>query len=255
MLTRFVTNPGVQVPVLPLGRDGWECIGAGAGCPSLRAVSESAAASRNAELKCRSTLAQSPDGSSSCNGCMLPVVEAHCAQWTTSHRAPRAAGSPRTRQGTSGLTLPSKGHTTAGHNRALRHGRRRRCVPLMSNVRRHMYRCPSCNQRTIGYFRKWLSYPAIPARCPSCGTYSHGHRASGGLGFVISAVVITLCGFLSVSSDSPWPILFGVLSSFAYYLWHWHRVRLEPLAPEAVAAARRSESAFGLVALLSIFLN
>src|SRR5437773_7518063 len=136
---------------------------------------------------------------------------------------------------TRGLTLPSRGRPPAGFAR-LR-------PPLTSNVRRHMYRCPSCNERTIGYFRKWLSYPAIPARCPSCGAYSHGHRASGGLGFVISAVVITLCGLVSVSSHSPWPILLGVLPSVVYYLWHWHRGRLEPLTLEDVAAARRTEAA------------
>jgi len=34
-----------------------------------------------------------------------------------------------------GLTLPSNGHTTAGHNVSLRQGGSRRCVPLMSNVR------------------------------------------------------------------------------------------------------------------------
>jgi hypothetical protein len=36
-----------------------------------------------------------------------------------------------------GLTLPSNGHTTAGHNVSLRQGWSRRCVPLMSNVRPH----------------------------------------------------------------------------------------------------------------------
>ena len=34
-----------------------------------------------------------------------------------------------------GLTLPSNGHTTAGHNVSLRQERCRRCVPLMSHVR------------------------------------------------------------------------------------------------------------------------
>ena len=33
------------------------------------------------------------------------------------------------------LTLPSSGHTTAGHDCLLRQGRWRRCVPLTSNVR------------------------------------------------------------------------------------------------------------------------
>jgi hypothetical protein len=40
-----------------------------------------------------------------------------------------------------GLTLPSNGHTTAGHNLSLRQGWCRRCVPLMSNVRGCMSMC------------------------------------------------------------------------------------------------------------------
>jgi len=39
-------------------------------------------------------------------------------------------------QSASSLTLPSNGHTTAGHNVLLRQEWCRRCVPLMSNVRR-----------------------------------------------------------------------------------------------------------------------
>ena len=72
---------------------------------------------------------------------------------------------------------------------------------------------------------------------------------------VVAAIVITLCGFASVASHTPWPILAGVLSAFVYYLWHWHQVHLEPLTPEAVAAARKAESGFGLVALLSVFFS
>jgi len=41
------------------------------------------------------------------------------------------------------LTLPSSGHTTAGRVCSLRHHLRRRCVPLMSNVRLHMAGLPS----------------------------------------------------------------------------------------------------------------
>jgi uncharacterized protein (DUF983 family) len=118
-----------------------------------------------------------------------------------------------------------------------------------------MYSCPSCNERTIGHFRKWLSYPAIPARCSNCGSYSHAQRASGGLGLVVSAIVITLCGFASVASHTPWPILAGALSSLIYYLWHWHQVHLESLTPDAVATARKTETGFGLVALLSVFFS
>jgi len=118
-----------------------------------------------------------------------------------------------------------------------------------------MYSCPSCNERTIGYFRKWLSYPAIPARCSNCGSYSHAQRASGGLGLVVSAIIITLCGFASVATHTPWPIVAGAVSSLIYYLWHWHQVLLESLSPEEVAAARKTETGFGLVALLSVFFS
>jgi hypothetical protein len=72
---------------------------------------------------------------------------------------------------------------------------------------------------------------------------------------VVSATVITVSGFASVASHTPWPILAGALSSLVYYLWHWHQVHLEPLTPEAVAAARKTESGFGLVALLSVFFS
>ena len=40
----------------------------------------------------------------------------------------------------SGITPPSSGHTTAGSDCALRRRHLRRCMPLMSNVRRHMQR-------------------------------------------------------------------------------------------------------------------
>ena len=72
---------------------------------------------------------------------------------------------------------------------------------------------------------------------------------------VVSAIVITLCGFASIASHTPWPVLAGTLSSLVYYLWHWHQVPLEPLTPEVVAAARKTESGFGLVALLAVFFN
>jgi hypothetical protein len=43
-----------------------------------------------------------------------------------------------------------------------------------------MYTCPGCHERTIGYFRKWLSCPALPARCSHCQAHSHADRTSAG---------------------------------------------------------------------------
>jgi hypothetical protein len=55
-----------------------------------------------------------------------------------------------------GLTLPSRGHTTAGHDCALRQHRRRRRVPLMSNVRPRTIRMRSV-PRTVENCRTVLS--------------------------------------------------------------------------------------------------
>jgi len=72
---------------------------------------------------------------------------------------------------------------------------------------------------------------------------------------VVSAAVITLCGFAAIAAGSPSPLLLGLAVSLLYYAWHWHRVHLESISPEAVAAARAAESAFSVVALLAVFLR
>ena len=118
-----------------------------------------------------------------------------------------------------------------------------------------MYACPTCRKRTIGYFRKWLSYPAIPARCSECHCYSSAYRTSRGLGIVVFAVVITLCGFASIGTHSGWPLLAGAAGSAAFYAWHWHRVALEPLTSLEVSGARSAEGLFALAAILSVFLK
>jgi uncharacterized protein (DUF983 family) len=116
-----------------------------------------------------------------------------------------------------------------------------------------MYACPHCNVWSIGLFRKWISYPTLPAHCSACGSYSHAHRSSGGVGVVVAAAVITLSGFASAAAHSAWPLVAGLVSSLLFYVWHWHRVKLEMLSPKQVAAARKTEG-LGFVALvLSLF--
>ncbi len=79
--------------------------------------------------------------------CRWPPIEHTAANEIRKCPCPRSSGSSNVRipgcldppsSGSSvvRLTLPSNGHTTAGHNVSLRQGWCRRCVPLMSNVRR-----------------------------------------------------------------------------------------------------------------------
>lgn len=118
-----------------------------------------------------------------------------------------------------------------------------------------MYVCPACQSRTISFFRKWLSFPAIPAYCKQCDSYFFSQRASGSVGIVVSAIVITLCGFMTAALKSPWPLVLGVAASAIFYVWHWHGVKLEPLSSQQVTAARKAEGVFGITWLLLIFFN
>jgi uncharacterized protein (DUF983 family) len=112
-----------------------------------------------------------------------------------------------------------------------------------------MYTCPTCNARTISFFRKWLSYPTLPAHCRACGNYSHAQRSSGGLGLVVALVAITLSGFAAMAFQAAWPLLLGICGSIGFYWWHWHHISLQALSPEAVSVARKTEG-LGMFALL-----
>jgi hypothetical protein len=118
-----------------------------------------------------------------------------------------------------------------------------------------MYECPACGDKNISFFRKWLAYPAVPAHCKQCDAYSLAHRNSGGVGIVVSALLLTLLGFCAAAIKSGWPLLIGGGAVACYYFWHWHQVQLELIPSEQVAEARKAEAAFGITWLLLIFLN
>ena len=118
-----------------------------------------------------------------------------------------------------------------------------------------MYACPTCKSRTISLFRKGLSYPTLPAYCSACKTYSHAHRSSGGVGVVVSVLVITGFGFAAVAVQALWPLLLGVASALVFCVWHWRRIPLEPLSPELVCEARKTEAMNALALLLAVFVN
>ncbi len=118
-----------------------------------------------------------------------------------------------------------------------------------------MYACPTCNASSITFFRKWLSYPALPAYCAVCGSYSHAHRSSGGLGLVVAAIGITASGFLASELQQLWPLLCGTIATMTFYISHWHRTQLEKLPPELVWRARKTEAMGNIALLLAVLLN
>ncbi len=120
--------------------------------------------------------------------------------------------------------------------------------------RHHMDACPTCKALSVSFWRKWLSYPTLPAHCGICGSYSHAQRSSGGVGLVVAVVAITAGGFAAVAVKAAWPLLLGIGGAIAFYLWHWHHVELEALSPQAVSRARKTE-VLGFVALLIAFLS
>ena len=104
-------------------------------------------------------------------------------------------------------------------------------------------------------FRKWLSYPTLPAYCPVCKGYSHAQRSSGGVGVVVSAFVITGFGFAAVAAQAVWPLLLGIVCALVFCAWHWHRIALEPLSPELVSQARKTEAMGAFALILAVFMG
>ncbi|MFM2112036.1 MAG: hypothetical protein RLZZ271_696 [Pseudomonadota bacterium] len=118
-----------------------------------------------------------------------------------------------------------------------------------------MYSCPVCKEQTIGFIRKLISRPSVPARCSSCNAYSHSYYSSVGTGVVGAAVIITLMGIMASALHSVWPLLLGGAASVAFYVRHIHRLPLDPITPESVKAAREADGSGLFVGLLMIFFN
>jgi hypothetical protein len=118
-----------------------------------------------------------------------------------------------------------------------------------------MYKCPTCSASNISFFRKWLSYPALPAYCKACKSYSHAQRTSGGVGVVVAALVITVFGFAAAALQSGWPLLLGIAIALAYNVWRVDSLQLEPLSPELVSTARKTESMSWIILLIAFVFN
>ncbi len=61
--------------------------------------------------------------------------------------------------------------------------------------------------------------------------------------------------FAASAAQALWPLLCGIVVAMVFYIWHWHRVRLETLSPELVSQARKTEAMGALALLIAFFLN
>ena len=92
-----------------------------------------------------------------------------------------------------------------------------------------MYKCPSCQARTIGLVSKWAAREASPARCRGCDElcFVSSVRSSGI--FVASVLLLTACGFLAVAAHSSLLFAAGLVGVFCFYAARWHAVPLEQI--------------------------
>ncbi len=72
---------------------------------------------------------------------------------------------------------------------------------------------------------------------------------------MVSALLMTLLGFLAAYLKSGWPLLIGGVFVVGYYFWHWHTVSLESIPADSVKAARQAETVWGISWFLLIFFN
>jgi uncharacterized protein (DUF983 family) len=114
-----------------------------------------------------------------------------------------------------------------------------------------MYKCPTCNASSISFFRKWLSYPPLPAFCEACKSYSHAQRTSGGVGLVVAVLIITVFGFTAAALQSGWPLLLGIAIALVFYVCRVDSLQLEALSPELVSIARKTESMSWIMLLIA----
>ena len=92
-----------------------------------------------------------------------------------------------------------------------------------------MYKCPSCQARTIGLVSKWAARETSPARCRSCSELSFVSAVRSSGIFVTSVLLITTVGFLAVGTHSAFLFAAGSVGVFGFYAARWHAVPLEPI--------------------------
>ena len=118
-----------------------------------------------------------------------------------------------------------------------------------------MYACPSCQQRKISFLRKWWSWPASPAQCPNCHSWSAIATVSASGTSVAAIVIVTLSGFAAVAVHSALPLLGGVTGAIAFYFWLQHRAALINVSEEEMKLAKRSNWLLFLAFLFPIFFS
>ena len=72
---------------------------------------------------------------------------------------------------------------------------------------------------------------------------------------VVAVLVITVFGFAAAALQSGWPLLLGIAIALAYYVWRVNSLQLEPLSPELVSTARKTESMSWIMLLVAFVFN
>ena len=65
--------------------------------------------------------------------------------------------------------------------------------------------------------------------------------------------MITAGGIAASALQALWPLSLGIGAALAFWVWHIHRIPLEPLSAEQVSVARATEG-MGFFAFLMAFL-
>jgi uncharacterized membrane protein YuzA (DUF378 family) len=112
-----------------------------------------------------------------------------------------------------------------------------------------MYPCPHCQQPTIGFMRKWLSWRAAPAQCPKCTGCSCIAAGTASAILATCAVVATLVGFAAAALQAVYPLILGGAGIAVFYAWCQHRAKLLRISEAEQKSARRP----ALVMLLLVF--
>ena len=131
-------------------------------------------------------------------------------------------------------------------------------APLSLDVSHFMYRCPSCQQRTISFLRKLWNGPAFPATCHNCGKQSYIPTSRGNAVAVALILFVTASGFVAAALKSALPLLIGVLLAFLALLFRirqWHRTDLQNISPQDVAGAKKESTMAAIIFFLISFIQ
>ncbi|MBL8429988.1 MAG: hypothetical protein JNJ95_08890 [Dechloromonas sp.] len=97
---------------------------------------------------------------------------------------------------------------------------------------------------------KWLSSPAMPARCRCCGGLSYV-AASRSTDILLAATIWLIASGLGAALlNSVWPLIAGVLTGFLAYARHWQQAGLTATDQETSDKTQRRHALLNAITLV-----